>query len=257
MIILTHGGAGSPNKHSSGTDLAAKQALSAWEKGMPLTDTVCLAVSVLEDNPHFNAGIGSHRRADGSLQMDAAIMECSGKFGAVSCLEHYKNPVFAARKVMDSPYNLLCGHGAGEFAKKQGCEPYPSDAPEASSIDFSIEDTVGCVAYDGNKFAAGLSSGGTNQSLSGRVGDVPLIGCGLYAGNKGAVACTGSGEAIALRMTAFRAWQMMENNVPAKEILDQLLSWFDDKTAFGVILITKSGYAGGANRSMAWSSLTA
>ncbi len=257
MIILTHGGAGSHNEQYTGTDLAAQEAVSAWEKGASLTDAVCIAVSILEDNPHFNAGIGSHARSDGTSQMDAAIMESSGQFGAVACLENFKNPVCVARKLLDSPYNLLCGRGAEEFAKAHDCEPYPSNAPKNTGVDFSLEDTVGCVAYDGLKFVAGLSSGGTHQSLPGRVGDVPLFGCGLYAGLKGAVACTGSGEAITLRMTAFRAWQLIEKGIPAETVLEEVLSWFDKDTAFGIILVTETGYAGGANRSMAWSSLEA
>jgi len=255
MIILTHGGAGSKNEHRTGTDSAVNEAVAAWENGMSLTDTVCLAVSVLEDCPHFNAGTGSHARSDGSVQMDAALMDSRGRFGAVACLENFKNPICVARKLLDSPNNLLCGRGAGDFAKEWNCAPYPLDAPQHTGIDFSLEDTVGCVAYDGNEFVAGLSSGGTHLSPPGRVGDVPLIGCGLYAGAKGAVACTGSGEAITLRMTAFRAWQLIEKGASATEVLEETLSWFDEDTAFGIILVTQTDYAGGANRSMAWSSL--
>ncbi len=258
LTLLTHGGAGSKNEYADGSMRAATAGVKLWQSGASLTDAMCCAVVELENDPRFNAGIGSHARSDGVMQMDAAMMTSLGQFGAVSCVEGFKNPIAIARAVSESEYNLLCGRGAEQFARDRKCEPYPADAPTNTSMDFSNkdnEDTVGCVAFDGDLFVAGLSTGGTHQSHPGRVGDVPLIGCGLYAGTEGAIACTGSGEAITLQMTAYRAYQLALAGKSPQAILETALGWFDADDAFGVILITREGSAGGANRSMAWSSV--
>ena len=86
------------------------------------------------------------------------------------------------------------------------------------------------------------------------MGDVPVIGSGLYAGPSGAVATTGDGEAIMMKMTAYRAYQLVEKGLGPNEILDEVMGWFSLTDAFGLILVTQEGFAGGSNRSMAWSS---
>ena len=105
---------------------------------------------------------------------------------------------------------------------------------------------------DGDQFAAALSTGGIDDAVSGRVGDVPLIGCGLYTGTQGAVAATGDGEAIAMQITAFRAYQLIEQGMDLKSIVPKAIDWFKKPTAFGIIVVSKLGFAGGANESMAW-----
>ena len=117
-------------------------------------------------------------------------------------------------------------------------------------------DTVGCVAFDGKNFAAGLSTGGIRGAIPGRVGDVPLIGCGLYAGPAGAVAATGDGEAITMHLPAIRAYQMLERGDAPEKVLQKVLHWFHlSNNAFGLIMVNRTGYAGGSNRSMAWSAV--
>ena len=101
---------------------------------------------------------------------------------------------------------------------------------------------------------AALSSGGMAGAHYGRVGDVPVIGSGLYAGPDGAVAATGDGEAIMMKITAYRTYELIKKGVNPKEILDEVIGWFPSTDAFGLILVTKKGIAGGSNRSMAWSS---
>ncbi len=88
------------------------------------------------------------------------------------------------------------------------------------------------------------------------MGDVPLIGCGLYAGPYGAVAATGKGEAIARNMTAFRAYQMMEEGMGPQFVLEEVLDWFEDDEDIGLLLINRKSSAAGSNRSMAWAELT-
>ncbi len=252
-IVLTHGGAGSDHQFSDGTTRAAESCLNGLDRGLPLIDAVCQAVAHLEDDSRFNAGLGSHPRADGRVQMDAAVMDDGGRFGAVAAVEGYQNPIHIARAVATTPYKVLAGTGAETFARDRKFAPLAPERITARGKDFSTTDTVGCVATDGKGFAAGLSTGGISGALPGRVGDVPLIGCGLYAGKAGAVAATGQGEAIAMQMTAYRAYRLIEENAPAEAILKEALSWFTADEAFGLLVLTHTGYAGGANRDMAWS----
>lgn len=252
IVILTHGGAGSDPAHADGTAIAGQIGMMGLQTGEPILDAACNAVTILEDDSRFNAGVGSHRRDDGSVQMDASCMDSSGAFGAVATLEGFRNPVQVARIVSQSEYRVLAGAGAAKFASNQDCKTVALDEINNTGKDFSTTDTVGCVVRDGDKFAAALSTGGTDQAHSGRVGDVPLIGCGLYTGPEGAVATTGDGEAIAMQMTAFRAYQLIEQGMDPKTIVPKAIGWFKQPTAFGIIVVSKIGFAGGANQSMAW-----
>jgi len=252
IVVLTHGGAGSDPAHADGTAIAGQIAMMGLQTGEPVLDAACNAVVTLEDDSRFNAGVGSHRRDDGSVQMDASCMDSSGTFGAVAALEGFRNPVQVASIVSQSEYRILAGAGAAKFASNQGCKTVSLDEIKKTGKDFSTTDTVGCVVRDGDKFAAALSTGGINQAIAGRVGDVPLIGCGLYAGSEGAVAATGDGEAIAMQMTAFRAYQLIEQGMDPKAIVSTTIGWFKKPTAFGIIVVSKTGFAGGANQSMAW-----
>jgi beta-aspartyl-peptidase (threonine type) len=256
IIVLTHGGAGSRNEYSDGAKTAAEAGIESIRSGSSVLDGVCRAVTVLEDDTRFNAGMGSHARADGSVEMDASVMDDTGCFGAVTCVEGYRNPVLIARAVSVTEYRILAGRGAAEFANHSGLEKVRREDFSGDAMDFSSEelttDTVGAVTFDGDHFAAGLSTGGIKGAHPGRVGDVPLIGCGLYAGPKGAVASTGAGEAIIMNMTAIRAYQLIEQGVSAEEVLRQAIAWFPQSEAFGLLVVTRDGYAGGSNRTMAW-----
>jgi isoaspartyl peptidase/L-asparaginase-like protein (Ntn-hydrolase superfamily) len=119
---------------------------------------------------------------------------------------------------------------------------------------LSTTDTVGCVAFDGTKFVAALRTGGMAGAHYGRVGDVPIIGSGLYAGPNGAVTVTGDGEAIMMKITAYRTYELIQKDVSPQAIVNEVISWFPSTDAFGLILVTRKGNAGGSNRSMAWSS---
>ena len=259
ITVLTHGGAGSDNNYADGTLAAARTCEESIRSGAPLLQCVSRAVAVLEDDSRFNAGVGSHPRSDGSVEMDAAVMDSEGRFGAVAALKGFQNPVHVAHAVTQTPYRLLAGSGAAKFAAQGGFKTLEPGPETAKGQDFSTRgkttDTVGCVAFDGKTFAAGLSTGGIDKAIPGRVGDVPLIGCGLYAGEKGAVAATGSGEAIAMNLTAIRAYQKIEQGEPLDKILKDVLNWFQTDEAFGILIISREGSVGGANRSMAWSTL--
>ena len=257
FTVLTHGGAGSSEKHSNGTERAAHACYNAGQKETSLIHAVCLGVGVLEDDGRFNAGVGAHARKNGKIQHDAAVADGTGRFGAVAALEGFKNPVYVAEAVSETEYRVLAGSGAAEFASRCNFEIVNrKQMPDCGGQDFSTSsstDTVGCVAFDGTTFAAGLSTGGKAGAQYGRVGDVPILGSGLYAGPEGAVAATGDGEAIIMNMTAFRAYQFIEKGMAPDKILKEVLGWFPESDAFGIIVVTRKGYAGGANRSMAWS----
>jgi isoaspartyl peptidase/L-asparaginase-like protein (Ntn-hydrolase superfamily) len=254
-IVLAHGGAGSDDAHADGTEAACARGLEALRSGQSVLTAAVETVVVLEDDSRFNAGIGSRRRADGSVQMDASVMDSDRRFGAVAVVEGFRNPVKIAEALTESDTHVLAGAGARQYALAQGIPEF--DFSAVDSPQSGGTDTVGCVVYDGEKFAAGLSTGGTGGSLAGRVGDVPLLGCGLYAGPYGAVVATGKGEAISLNMTAFRAYQMLEEGMGPNFVLDEVLDWFDDAEDIGLLLVNRKDSAGGSNRSMAWSRLTA
>jgi beta-aspartyl-peptidase (threonine type) len=251
LVVLAHGGAGSNNEYSDGTDRACEAGIQERISGTPLLESVCKAVTVLEDDSRFNAGIGSAKRADGSIQMDASCMNSDNRFGSVAVVEGYKNPINIALAVTGIENRILAGTGAAQFAKEKECEPL--DYASLPRKNYKGSDTVGAVMFDGKNFAAALSTGGTGGSIPGRVGDVPLIGCGLFAGNHGAVAATGHGEAIAMKLTAFRAYQMLENGGDCKDVLEEVIGWFDASEDIGLLLVTRNDSAAGSNRSMAWS----
>ncbi|MBC8287462.1 MAG: isoaspartyl peptidase/L-asparaginase [Nitrospinae bacterium] len=252
MVVPVQDGPGPDPAHADGTAIAGQMCLMSLQAGEPILDAACQAVAILEDDGRFNAGVGSHKRIDGTVEMDASCMDSSGTFGAVAALEGFKNPVNVARIVSQSEYRVLAGRGAAEFAMNQGCLPVTLDEIANTGKDFSTTDTVGCVARAGDEFAAALSTGGIDNAIPGRVGDVPLIGCGLYAGPAGAVAATGDGEAIAIQVTALRAYQLIEQGMDPKAIVPTVTGWFKESTAFGIIVVSKIGFAGGSNRGMAW-----
>ena len=118
--ILTHGGAGSDIQDSDGPQAAAKVGMDLMRNSKPALNAVVHAVRYLEDDPRFNAGLGSQLRADGcTIQLDASCMTSSGEFGAVACVEGIQNPVDLAQGVLlHSPYILLVGDGARFFAEE-------------------------------------------------------------------------------------------------------------------------------------------
>jgi beta-aspartyl-peptidase (threonine type) len=113
-------------------------------------------------------------------------------------------------------------------------------------------DTVGCVAWDGQTFASALSSGGTTTVLRGRVGDVPLPGCGLFAGEHGAIATTGDGEYIVKSILAYRAYVELEKGRNPKQIVNWALGQPAQSVDVGIIVVNHSGFAGGSRHGMAW-----
>lgn len=161
-------------------------------------DAVEATIVVLEDSPLFNAGKGSVFTDDGTHQMDAAIMDGRTiKAGAVANVSNIRNPISAARAVMEkSPHVMLAGRGAELFAEKVGLEIVDASYFFTDRRWREHLGTVGAVALDDDgNLAAATSTGGTTNKLEGRIGDSPIIGAGTYAANDSvAVSCTGIGE---------------------------------------------------------------
>jgi beta-aspartyl-peptidase (threonine type) len=220
--LIVHGGAWDiPDEAVTACKEGCRNALAAgWSilaKGGSALDAVGAAVVVLEDDPIFDAGYGSHLNADGKVECDAIVMDGTTlRAGAAAGLRRIKNPILLARKIWEEcPHMMLVAEGAERFAQESGlqlCDPAEliSDAEQEAYLRCREDQhaaihhrgheqgTVGAVAMDrdGRLFAA-TSTGGTCCKLPGRVGDSPLIGCGCYAdGEAGGVSCTGYGEAI-------------------------------------------------------------
>ena len=212
-VIAIHGGAGVMRRDKPGArhKKVLGRALDAGyeilKQGGSSLDAVTAAVLVLEDSPLFNAGRGSCFNADGEIEMDASIMEGADlRAGAVAAVRRIRNPILAARAVMESsPHVLLAGAGAERFARAHGLklesEEYFQTARRLSALKRNLKrhhGTVGAVALDqAGNLAAATSTGGYTGKLPGRIGDSPLIGAGNYADNRAcAVSGTGLGEAF-------------------------------------------------------------
>jgi beta-aspartyl-peptidase (threonine type) len=171
--------------------------LSQGGSALAAVETV---VRVLEDDPVFNAGIGSVANAAGDLEMDAALMDGQTlDVGGVAALRGVRYPITVARMLLREQPTLLVAEGARQFALDHGAELMEPEAMLAPEELSKRDDTVGCVALDADgNLAAGVSTGGLPGCAPGRVGDTPLPGCGFYADNAlGAVALSGDGESIA------------------------------------------------------------
>jgi L-asparaginase / beta-aspartyl-peptidase len=180
------------------------------EQGSSAMAAVEQTIRVLERSGLFNAGMGANVQLDGVRRMDASIMEGEGlRAGAVASIEGIVHPISAAVHVMEATQHvLLVGPMATKFAKHFKLEPQKRLAPRRTlSYDSLLKrtrttknrhGTVGAVALDqSGMVAAGASTGGIDQMFPGRVGDTPIIGCGVYADNEtGAVSMTGWGESI-------------------------------------------------------------
>lgn len=221
--LALHGGAGMMTRASltGEEDGAIRAALGAaldrgramLSAGASALDAVEAVVTLLEDDPHFNAGRGAVLTLDGRIELDCAIMDgASLDAGAAAGLTATKNPIGLARAVMErSPHVMLAGAGADLFSLENGLEQADPDwfvLPErrrqleemrALGREFDVEmkyGTVGAVALDlQGHVAAGTSTGGVMGKRWMRIGDSPLIGSGTYADDRAcAVSCTGSGE---------------------------------------------------------------
>lgn len=246
-IIIVHGGAGDwPSKFHKrglgGVRIAADRGFRILSKSGSALDAVEAAIVAMEDNPVFNAGRGSTLNLVGEIETDAAIMD--GKMlrgGGVALLRDIRNPIKAARIVMDkTDHVLIAGEPARRLAIANGLAksnlrvskrvqawkeglpklksnrlPYMSRTSPAILQHFLAKssDTVGALARDDDgNLAAACSTGGVSLKLPGRIGDSAILGSGLYADNKsGAATATGIGEQATRLVISKAACDMMRN----------------------------------------------
>lgn len=188
--------------------------------GKSALDAVVDVISLLEDDPLFDAGTGSFENLKGDVEMDALVMKDNGRCGGVLCIQNVRHPIQVARCVMEkTPHNLLSGQGAEDFAHSQGFPPYdPSlKREEAAHVkeervramqdiqyyrdsvrhDDHIFSTVGMVALDAEgRLVAATSTGGIRLKMPGRVGDSAIPGAGTYCCPSVGLSATGEGEGI-------------------------------------------------------------
>ncbi|KAM7086788.1 isoaspartyl peptidase/L-asparaginase isoform 1-T2 [Molossus nigricans] len=269
-VVVVHGGGASHISKDrrelvhQGIIRAATAGYNILKAGGSAVDAVEGAVTVLEDDPEFNAGCGSVLNVNGEVEMDASIM--NGKdlsSGAVSAVRCIANPIKLARLVMEkTPHCFLTDRGAAEFAAAMGVPAVPGEQLVTERNRKRLEKekrekgalkpdqqqnlgTVGAVALDSKgDVAYATSTGGIVNKMVGRVGDTPCIGSGGYADNDiGAISTTGHGESILkvnlARLTLFH----VEQGKTLEEAADVSLGYMKSrlKGLGGVILVNKAG----------------
>jgi beta-aspartyl-peptidase (threonine type) len=293
IALIVHGGAWAiPDDQVDQHQAGCRAALAAgWEllgRRASALDACEAAVRVMEEDPIFDAGIGSVLTSAGTVELDAALMDGrSLRYGAVANLQHIRNPISLARKVLVGPATMLVAEGAEQFAVANGIslienstlivdrerilwqdwkagrvapssDQYGELQPEAVATAVPVaatvggHDTVGAIALDhtGNLVAAN-STGGTPFKLPGRIGDTPMVGCGLYADAQvGAVVCTGWGESIVRIAMARRAIELLERGFAPQSAAESVIRTLARQVpggSGGCIILTPSGQVG-----MAW-----
>ena len=280
-IVLVHGGAGGV----TGERLAAcidgcKRAAEAGSKflGKSALDAVVAAVKALEEDPNFNAGLGSALTRDGTVELDAGIMTGDLQFGAVGACPPVSSAIELALQVMsDGEHALLVGEGAAAFARERGVKILgPRDLTvdrvteqleaEKTRLDAGVipaagMGTVGAVAVDADgRLAAATSTGGTLYKRPGRVGDSPIAGAGVFAdAQKGAAAsATGNGEPIIKLGLCREAVDRFASGMKVSDAAESSLRELERRLGgqAGLIIVDRNGqvYAGRNTSSMPWAS---
>ena len=277
--IVIHGGAGVIKKENMTDSLQMayeeklKEAIDVGHKilseGGTAIEAVQRTINVMENSPLFNSGKGAVLNAEGIAELDASIMDGKTKnAGAISGVQHIKNPINLAFKVMEeSSHVMLSAQGAEEFAKlhelefvensyflteqrRRALEASKAREKGISSNEFFLSNekygTVGCAALDQNgNLAAGTSTGGMTNKKYGRIGDSPIIGAGTYANNKTcAISATGHGEyfirnVVAHDISAMMEYQGISLEQAAKRVIQKKLT--DLGGTGGIVGIDKKG----------------
>ena len=283
-VLLVQGGAwdipsDEITAHTRGVTRAARVGFDLLRQGAAALDAVEAAVTVLEDDETFDAGRGSFLTADGRVQLDALMMDgATLRAGAVACVERLKNPIQAARLVLErSPHVYFVGPGAEEFARQHGltlidnqelvidrererlhaAKARAQAGIEDQTFTGNQHDTVGAVALDlAGNLAAATSTGGTLNKTPGRVGDSSVIGSGGYADNRSAAASlTGWGEPIMKLVLAKWAVDRVPLLGPEQAAEDAIAYLYSRLQGHGgMVLLSPDGRYGIAHNTprMAW-----
>lgn len=272
-IVLVHGGAGRFEADRlpaavSGCERAAAAGASALSEGA--LAAVVAAVRVLEEDPSFNAGLGSTLTREGTVELDAAVMTGDLKFGAVGACPPVASAIELALKVLElGEHSLLVGDGAAAFAREQGVALLGPEDLITQRARARWEErrrgaepgTVGAVALDASgRLAAATSTGGMLMKRIGRVGDTPLVGAGTYADDEGgaAASATGVGEAIMRVLLCREAVEAVGRGLSPEEAGAKALALLVRRTEgrAGLIIVDRGGrtFKGRNTEAMPWAS---
>lgn len=255
MKIIIHGGFFSESSTSHETKVAKQNALlrivkDSYEylKTHSAIETVVYAVSLLEDDELFNAGIGSQIQSDGKIRMSASLMDgTTQKFSGVINIEEVKNPIQVALELMKVDDRVLGGSGATDFARQHGFEKFSTEIPQRraeyeAKLAATGTGTVGCVALDkdGN-LAAATSTGGKGFEIPGRISDSATV-AGNYVNEFCGVSLTGVGEDIVSNATAAKIVTRVTDGFSLNKAFEKTFTELKPYDGFaGAIAIDKDG----------------
>lgn len=255
MKIIIHGGFFSESSTNHETKVAKQNALLRIVKDSynylqshSAIETVVYAVSLLEDDALFNAGIGSQIQSDGKIRMSASLMDgTTEKFSGVINIEEVKNPIQVAQLLLNVDDRVLGGSGATHFARNHGFEKFSTEIPQRRA---EYEDkvaslgtgTVGCVALDADgKLAAATSTGGKGFEIPGRISDSATV-AGNYANQYCGVSLTGVGEDIVSGAVAAKIVTRVTDGFSLQQAFEKTFSELKPYDGFaGAIAIDKEG----------------
>lgn len=255
MKLIIHGGFFSESDQSHEVKVAKQNSLKEiaskafdFLKNHSAEETVVYAVSLLEDDSLFNAGIGSQIQSDGKIRMSASLMNGeTQKFSGVINIENVKNPIEVAQVLMKEDDRVLGGNGAKKYATENGFQDFSTEIPQRrkeyeEKLKNGGKGTVGCVAIDAHgNLAAATSTGGKGFELVGRISDSATV-AGNYANQHCAVSCTGVGEDIVSNATAAKIVTRVSDGMTIEHAFDRTFLELKEIDGFaGAIGIDKYG----------------
>ena len=255
MKIIIHGGFFSESSTNHETKVAKQNALLKiakdsynYLKTHSAVETVVYAVSLLEDDELFNAGIGSQIQSDGKIRMSASLMDgTTEKFSGVINIEEVKNPIQVAQLLMNVDDRVLGGSGATKFARQHGFEKFSTEIPQRraeyeAKVASLGTGTVGCVALDANgKLAAATSTGGKGFEIPGRISDSATV-AGNYVNQYCGVSLTGVGEDIVSGAVAAKIVTRVTDGFSLEKAFEKTFAELKPYDGFaGAIAIDKHG----------------
>ena len=255
MKIIIHGGFFSESSTNLETKIAKQQALLrivkdsyAYLQNHSALETVVYAVSQLEDDELFNAGIGSQIQSDGKIRMSASLMDGeTQKMSGVINIEDVKNPIQVAQVLMQVDDRILGGSGATNFARKHGFETFSTEIPQRrAEFEAKVKSlgtgTVGCVVLDKNgKIAVATSTGGKGFEIPGRISDSATV-AGNYANEFCGVSLTGVGEDIVSGAVAAKIVTRVTDGFSLEKAFEKTFAELKPYDGFaGAIAIDKHG----------------